>query len=125
MSLERNNFASGDDESARDDLRRVTGVGQVYAKALYQIGIRRFADLILYTPQALSQALLERAGVRAKADKIESEDWIGQARRLAEEVQLRVPYRKRKEAQRRSQTRLQLEEVTHCTRSLYNVAVDQ
>src|SRR5205085_9362692 len=87
MSLERNNVTSGDDESARDDLKKIARIGQAYAKALYQIGIRRFADLAQYTPQELSQALLEQAGVRVKAEKIASEDWIGQARRLAQQAQ--------------------------------------
>jgi hypothetical protein len=45
--------------------------------------MRRYADLAQSTPANLAQALLERAEVKVSLQRIEAQDWIGQARTLA------------------------------------------
>jgi predicted flap endonuclease-1-like 5' DNA nuclease len=70
----------------RDDLERIGGIGPAYAKALHEAGIHRFADFAVYHSAAeLRQALLERAATDVPLWKIESHDWLGQARKLAQE----------------------------------------
>jgi hypothetical protein len=67
----------------RDDLETIDDIGPKYADGLHQIGVLCFEDLARYTPQDLSRALLEQAGVRASPERIESKKWIEQARELA------------------------------------------
>ena len=61
----------------RDDLERITGIGEHWAWTLYKIGILRFKDLAQRTPQDLSQLLAE-AGFKASPDK--TEKWIAEAK---------------------------------------------
>ncbi len=84
MTAQENVAASVDDE--RDDLETIKGVGPAFADALNIIGIRRFADLAQYTPDQLSTALLEQASARVPPERIEADNWIGQARELARRV---------------------------------------
>jgi hypothetical protein len=74
--------------SERDDLEIITDIGPKYAAALYQIGVLRFEDLAQYTPPELSQALLDRAGVKVLAKRILTNQWIDQARELAQHTNL-------------------------------------
>jgi hypothetical protein len=84
METEGNVEAMADAESA-DDLKMINGIGPVYAKALREIGIRRFEDLAGYTAQELSKALREQAGAKVQPERIEAADWVGQAQELAEQ----------------------------------------
>jgi len=61
----------------RDDLFIFEGVDPVIEMALNSIGIRRFSDFEGYTPQSLSQALQNRAGISISPNTIA--DWIGWA----------------------------------------------
>lgn len=65
-----------------DDLEAINGIGPKFAEALHAAGIRRYADLVDYEPEALSEALLAQAGVRVPSERIEANHWIDQAQRL-------------------------------------------
>lgn len=78
-------------ETHRDDLERIHGIGPRYAAALDQIGVRRFADLARYTPEELSDALREQSGVNVAAERIDVDDWIGQAESLSQPSNLEPP----------------------------------
>lgn len=67
-----------------DDLTRIDGIGPKYAQALEQLGIVSFARLGEQVAPALAEQLRAQ-GVRIIGARIESEDWIGQARQLAAE----------------------------------------
>lgn len=82
MGTEEKVAPSVNDE--RDDLETIKGIGPKWADTLYKTGIRRFEDLAQYTPQDLAKALLEQAGVRIPSERIEANNWIGQARKLAQ-----------------------------------------
>lgn len=82
MGINENDTASAD--NVQEGLGIIKGIGPKFAEALSQIGIRRVADLADYTPDTLSEALLNRAGVKVSPERIEANDWIGQARELAE-----------------------------------------
>jgi len=69
-----------------DDLESINGIGPTFARALNQIGINQFSDLTRYSPQQLSNALAEHANVKVSADRIETNDWIGQAQVLSQSV---------------------------------------
>jgi len=74
--------ASPDD--TRDELKVIKGIGPTFSRALHTAGIHHVDDLTRFTPEELSTALLERAGVKVAPEKIEANDWIGQARELAQ-----------------------------------------
>lgn len=63
-------------------LQSVKGIGNVFAKALHKIGIHDCADLSAHTPQQLAALLSQDGDIKIKPERIESEDWIGQAQRL-------------------------------------------
>jgi len=69
--------------TSSDNLENIKGIGEDYAKALNAIGVRSFADLARYdTPEELHRALLEQDHTRVSLGRIQSGDWIGQAREL-------------------------------------------
>ncbi|HIK57039.1 MAG TPA: DUF4332 domain-containing protein [Synechococcales cyanobacterium M55_K2018_004] len=70
-----------------DDLELIDGIGTATAEALYEAGIRLFSDLAQHTPQSLSRLLHEQTDLRVSPRRIETEDWIGQAQELAEQVE--------------------------------------
>lgn len=81
MNNENMNAATG---GGLDNLEELEGIGPGYAKALYEIGVRRFADLSQFKdPEQLRQALLDQTGTDVPLGKIEKGDWIGQANILA------------------------------------------
>jgi predicted flap endonuclease-1-like 5' DNA nuclease len=65
----------------RDNLRRINGIGPTIEKTLNELGIFRYAQVA-----ALTQYDIVRIGNRLKGShsRIERENWIGQARELAE-----------------------------------------
>ncbi|MFW6069321.1 MAG: hypothetical protein ACOC9E_07040 [Chloroflexota bacterium] len=69
-------------ERQGDDLRAITGIGPRFANALHKIGIYRYADLAEHTAEQLSSSMAA-IGTRIGPDRIEADDWIGQARKLA------------------------------------------
>lgn len=64
----------------RDNLAEIDGIGERYAAALARAGVRSFSDLIKYTPKTLSELLQEQAGTKVTEKRIDSQNWIGQAR---------------------------------------------
>ena len=63
-----------------DDLTRISGIGSTVARNLQTAGIRTFRDVEASTPDQLAAAVV---GVRGcSPGRIESMDWVGQARRL-------------------------------------------
>lgn len=84
MNIKRNEVPS--DDQARNDLSAIDGIGPKTARALPEIGISSHAELAEYltehTASDLSESLAEQ-GVQVSAKKIENEDWLGEAKKLA------------------------------------------
>jgi len=70
--------ASAASEQPADDLRAVRGIGRETARRLHEAGVRTFADLARHSPSEIASK------ARVQAPRVEREDWIGQARELAE-----------------------------------------
>jgi hypothetical protein len=68
-----------------EDLQRITGIGPKFARALYQIGINHYADLLQYTPEQLASLLTQQAKVKVTPERIEADQWLEQARALVVE----------------------------------------
>lgn len=77
--------ASDDRELSVHKLTQITGVAAKTAQAMYEIGIRSYADLIKYleqhTPQEFSTALKDH-GVNRRPGLIDREMWLKQAKML-------------------------------------------
>jgi hypothetical protein len=71
-----------DSSGDRDNFEMINGIGESIAKALHRSGIRRFSELALLTPEELAERVKEVVPI-APAQRIENDDWIGQARELA------------------------------------------
>jgi len=67
------------DESAKQDLKLITGVGPVYEGKLNQLGIYRFEQVAKLNAEAI-RAIEELT--KYFPGKIEREDWVGQAKKL-------------------------------------------
>ncbi len=65
-----------------DDFTQINGIGPRYAQALVEAGITRFEQLAAQTPETLAELLAPYARVRA--ERINDNDWIGQASQLAQ-----------------------------------------
>ena len=61
-----------------DDLTQIVGIGRVAAQALNDVGIHTFRQLAAQTRDELSRRLPSNWGTR-----LERDDWIGQAKKLA------------------------------------------
>ncbi|KAA3661480.1 MAG: hypothetical protein DWQ04_16320 [Chloroflexi bacterium] len=84
-------------KSQNDNLESISGIGPTFARALNQIGINQFADLTRYSPQQLSIALANKANVKVSPERIEANDWIGQAKVLGQSTnQKAAPQQKTK-----------------------------
>lgn len=68
-------------EGEPDDLKRISGIGPGIERTLHELGIFHFRQIAAFTPENV--AWVDRH-LRFKG-RIEREDWIGQARRLAGE----------------------------------------
>jgi predicted flap endonuclease-1-like 5' DNA nuclease len=66
-------------EGAPDDLQKISGIGPSIEKTLHQLGIYHFRQIAQFTPDNVAW-IDQRLRFRGR---IEREDWIGQARRLA------------------------------------------
>jgi predicted flap endonuclease-1-like 5' DNA nuclease len=66
-------------EGAPDDLKQISGIGPGIEKTLHGLGIYHFRQIAQFTPDNV--AWIDQR-LRFKG-RIEREDWIGQARRLA------------------------------------------
>jgi predicted flap endonuclease-1-like 5' DNA nuclease len=64
-----------------DDFTQIKDIGPRFAQALQTVGITRFEQLAKQTPETLAARLAGHVTVRAQ--RIRSNDWIGQAARLA------------------------------------------
>jgi Helix-hairpin-helix domain len=64
-----------------DDFRRIPGIGPALERRLHDAGILTYQDLADRTPEQIAAALANVTGV--SAERIASQDWIGQARQLA------------------------------------------
>lgn len=65
-----------------DDLTLINGIGPRFAEALHTVGISRFAQLAEQDPDDLANKLAPYVTIRAQ--RIHDNDWIGQARNLAQ-----------------------------------------
>ena len=74
---------SGLHEIARDDLKRIKGVGPAIEKTLNELGIFRFEQIA-----EMSEYEIDRVAQRLKGfhSRIYREDWMGQARELLERL---------------------------------------
>ncbi len=67
-----------------DDLKRIKGIGQGVETRLNQAGLFTFAQLAASSPEHVSGILADMIGM--SPEKIEDQDWTGQARQLVEEA---------------------------------------
>jgi predicted flap endonuclease-1-like 5' DNA nuclease len=66
-------------EGAPDDLKKINGIGPGIEKILHEVGIYHFRQIAQFTPDNVAW-LNQRLRFKGR---IEREDWIGQARKLA------------------------------------------
>jgi hypothetical protein len=66
-----------------DDLGRIEGVEPWIAELLRKCGVGHFSALASLSPDSLAATLRERAFVELTTERIEHEDWLGQARDLS------------------------------------------
>jgi predicted flap endonuclease-1-like 5' DNA nuclease len=66
-------------EGEPDDLQKISGIGPSIERTLHQLGIYHFRQIAQFTPDNVAW-IDQRLRFRGR---IEREDWIGQARRLA------------------------------------------
>ena len=71
--------ASSPDESSSDDLTAIGGIGIATQNRLYRAGIKSYAQLARATPEDVRKILGKVAG------GADVEDWIAQAKQLANE----------------------------------------
>ena len=66
----------------KDDFQQIKGIGPSVAKALYDFGIKRFADLVDMGPNDLAE-VLKKSIPSISPRRIQQQDWLGQALALA------------------------------------------
>lgn len=71
--------APGGDSGSVDDLKRISGVGPALEEKLNDMGITRYAQIAAWT-RADIDAVDEKLNFKGRIDR---EDWIGQAQKLA------------------------------------------
>jgi hypothetical protein len=72
--------------ASRDDLQQIKGIGPFTAVALNNLGIYRFSDLVNFTPESLAD-LLKTMTASISPQRIERDNWLGQARALTQRPQ--------------------------------------
>lgn len=70
-----------DTAASTSDLELVKGIGPKVAAVLHDAGINSLTELVARTPEELATKLAEHH-VRVPAEKIVTDDWLGQARAL-------------------------------------------
>src|SRR6185312_6576595 len=65
-----------------DDLKLIYGIGPAVEQRLHGVGVYTFAQLAALSPADIAASVSDLAGLTA--ERILKQDWIGQARRLAE-----------------------------------------
>jgi Helix-hairpin-helix domain len=68
-----------------DDLKLINGIGPAVEQHLYSNGVNTFSKLAGHSPADIAELLALRGLSGMTADRIKRENWIGQARKLAEE----------------------------------------
>ena len=66
---------------AGDDFQQIQGIGAAIDRRLHDAGILTYRDLAALTPEQIAASLAEVAGL--SPTRIPSQDWVGQAGRLA------------------------------------------
>lgn len=66
----------------RVGLRRIRGIGPAYERALLALGISSAAQVARLTPEEIARIA---PLIKARADRILRDDWVGQARLLCDE----------------------------------------
>ncbi len=79
----------GEESPEASDLKRINGIGPAVEDRLHRVGIFNFAQLAAFSPADIAAAVMGLSGL--SAERITKQDWIGQARKLAEEVPLTEP----------------------------------
>jgi hypothetical protein len=64
-----------------DEFRKIDGIGRINERRLWDAGILTYSDLGQRTPEEIAAILPSTAGM--SAERIASQNWIGQARELA------------------------------------------
>lgn len=64
-------------------LRRIRGIGPAFQRALEQLGVTRVEQIAAWRPSDVA-AFAEKLKIRA--ERIDKDDWVGQARRLGHEA---------------------------------------
>jgi predicted flap endonuclease-1-like 5' DNA nuclease len=64
-----------------DDFRKIAGIGLAIERRLHEAGILTYQDLAARSPEQIAASLADVAGVSSA--RIASQDWAGQAGRLA------------------------------------------
>jgi len=67
--------------SERVGLRRIRGIGPAYERALLALGITTIAQIAQLTPEEIARIA---PLIKARADRILRDDWVGQARLLSD-----------------------------------------
>jgi predicted flap endonuclease-1-like 5' DNA nuclease len=73
---------------ASDGLRAIRGLGSVTAERLGEMGVTSCRQVAAWTPEDV-RAVAEH--IRVSPERIEREDWVGQARRLVGELETAKP----------------------------------
>ena len=66
---------------AADDFQKIAGIGQAIERRLHDAGILTYRDLAARSPEQIAASLADVAGLSSA--RIASQDWAGQAGRLA------------------------------------------
>jgi predicted flap endonuclease-1-like 5' DNA nuclease len=69
-------------QSEQVGLRRIRGIGPAYERALLGIGITHISQIAALTPEEIVKIAPQ---IKAQADRIQRDDWVGQAQRLIDE----------------------------------------
>jgi predicted flap endonuclease-1-like 5' DNA nuclease len=71
-----------------DDLRRIRGIGPAIERSLHSLGIRTYRQLALLDSDGMNEV---REALRDFRQRIDREDWVGQARELHREKYRELP----------------------------------
>lgn len=71
-------------DPSRDDFSKIKKITRPIAQGMYDLGILRYADLAGQNPKKLAARLRARNVAFVSEQRIERENWLGQARELAD-----------------------------------------